>query len=152
MRSSALCCLATFILSGCGGERSNTVTTLFRDSAGIVIAESPELSPSHLPPWALSPEPLTAIGSFDGPEESQLFRVRGALRLPDGRIAVGNSGTSEIRIFAPDGRFLHSFGGEGEGPGEFSYLALVGLRGDSLVAVDRSSTPPVRPLSRSSRS
>jgi hypothetical protein len=77
------------------------------------------------------------IGSLDGPEGDQLYRVRGASRLPDGRIVAASDGTRDLRVFASDGSHLASIGGEGEGPGEFSSIRLLGLRGDSLVLLDR---------------
>jgi len=59
------------------------------------------------------------------------------LRLPDGRIAIGNEGSLEIKVFGVDGAHLESLGGEGEGPGEFSSVMLIGLLGDTLVVLDR---------------
>ena len=60
-----------------------------------------------------------------------------AVRLTDGRIAIANNGTSEIRFYGSDGRFLFATGGGGEGPGEFRYLQrLWRYRGDSLLARD----------------
>jgi hypothetical protein len=41
------------------------------------------------------------------------------VRLEDGRIAVLNGGTQEIRFYDATGTYLRSVGGEGEGPGEF---------------------------------
>jgi len=48
-----------------------------------------------------------------------LFLVLDATRLPDGRIALANAGSSELRIFSADGVHLATWGGVGEGPGEF---------------------------------
>ena len=39
-----------------------------------------------------------------------------------GNIFVADSQWREIRVFGPEGDFLHSIGGPGEGPGEFSTL------------------------------
>lgn len=73
----------------------------------------------------------------DGPPELQLHDVRAAIRLSDGRIAVANAGTGEIRIFDPSGRHLSTLGREGDGPGEFRGLdALWAASGDSLIAFD----------------
>ena len=122
---------------GCGAEVTQGVTTTVRDSTGVTIVENQGPVQQMGSEWVISSEPTLVIGSIDGPEVSQLYRVRGALRLPDGRVAVGNAGTNEIRIFGPDGGHLMNLGGDGEGPGEFSYVSLVGLLGDSLVVLDR---------------
>ena len=45
-----------------------------------------------------------------------------ALVLSDGRIVVANQGTYELRVFNPSGIHFDTWGGEGEGPGEFPYL------------------------------
>jgi hypothetical protein len=107
------------------------------DSAGVTIVENRGAVESGFGGWAVSEEPLVEIGSFGGSEESQLFRVRGALRLPDGRIAVANDGTRELRFFGPDGTHLFNMGREGEGPGEFTSIRMLGLLGDSLLVLDR---------------
>jgi hypothetical protein len=140
LRLSALtaCTINLLLTPGCGSEGEAGPSATVRDSSGVAIVENHGSVPADAPPWTLSADPITAIGSFDGPEADQLFRVRGALRLPDGRIAVGNSGTNEIRIYRTDGSHEKSWGGEGEGPGEFSSVLLAGRWGDSLVIMDRS--------------
>lgn len=79
--------------------------------------------------WTLSEAPLLEIGVREGEEAYQLHRVRGSVRLEDGRIVVLNAGSQELRYFDPDGRFLGAVGGRGEGPGEFQSPA--GLRRDA---------------------
>ena len=87
--------------------------------------------------WNLAANPSLVIGAPHGPDETGLYRVRGALRLPDERIAVANDGSRELRIYGADGAHQRSLGGEGNGPGEFTSLLLAGLLGDSLVVLDR---------------
>jgi hypothetical protein len=126
-----------FLLAGCGAEAASAPSATVRDSAGISIVENPVAAIPGGGGWNVASDPSLTIGSFDGPEESQLYRVRGALRLSDGRIAVGNEGSQEVRYYQPDGSFSHSLGGEGEGPGEFTSVQLAGRWGDSLVVIDR---------------
>lgn len=76
--------------------------------------------------WTLSETPILEIGVREGPDEYQLHRVMGSLRLEDGRVVVLNAGSRELRYFDPGGRFLSSVGSRGEGPGEFE--APVSLR------------------------
>ena len=108
-----------------------------RDSAGIAIVENERpLTGSRLG-WRVGDAPAVSIGVLDGDDAYQLFRVEDATRLPDGRIAVANGGTGEIRYFSADGAHLESWGGVGEGPGEFSEgdpRAVGAWPGDSIVA------------------
>jgi hypothetical protein len=74
---------------------------------------------------------------MNGPEELNLYRAAGALKLDDGRIVVANGGTNELRFFDSDGQFLYATGGEGEGPGEFRGMAFIYRLGpDSLAVLD----------------
>ena len=122
---------------GCEGPEDSGPRTAVRDSAGIAIVEnSGEMGPDG-GGWLVVSEPVLSIGTFQGDSIYQLFQVQGAKRLQDGRIAVANSGSGEIRVFDGDGRYLMSHGRKGEGPGEFERPALVGiLGGDTLVVVD----------------
>jgi hypothetical protein len=121
----------------CGSGEVQAPTAEVWDSAGVTIADDiGSLEPAD-GSWRLAPRPLAQIGALTGPEGTQLFRVSGTSRLADGRIVIGNDGTKELRFFSSDGGFLGTMGGEGEGPGEFASLQLLGQLGDSLVALAR---------------
>ncbi|MYE18044.1 MAG: hypothetical protein F4Y07_16365, partial [Gemmatimonadetes bacterium] len=80
-----------------------------------------------------------SIGALAGAEVYQLYAVEDAARLADGRIAVANGGTGEIRFFSASGGHLASWGGIGEGPGEFAQWdpeAVTEWPGDSIVAAE----------------
>ncbi|HEX9692619.1 MAG TPA: hypothetical protein VGA22_11015 [Gemmatimonadales bacterium] len=112
-----------------------TVTT--RDSVGIVIVENRMDTAEIRSGWALGGEPLLTIGGVDAPESQQLFRVSGARRLADGRVAVVDGGEAELRIYDARGRLERTHGRRGEGPGEFESPVLAGLlTSDSLVVYD----------------
>ena len=111
--------------------------TLHSDSAGIAIATAlePRWGPGE--GWTFRDTPEIEIGSVFGATEYQLHRVTGAVLLSDGDIVVGDRGSGELRRYAPDGVFVSSTAGEGEGPGEHQYLDFIGLiEGDSLVSYD----------------
>jgi hypothetical protein len=129
-----VCLTITSVLFGCeSAESSGAVVT---DSAGVVIVQNPEMD---LTQWQLSQQPLVAIGSETRGDEYQMFRVQGAVRMSDGRIAVANSGTSEVRIYDDTGEFITSSGSDGDGPGEFRAItSLQRLPGDTLFVYDRS--------------
>jgi hypothetical protein len=91
--------------------------------------------------WRLSAEPAVEIkGSEEQVEQAALDPVR-AFRLSDGRYAVGDgdqSGWDALIVFDHRGKHAGSFGGEGEGPGEFRQLLNWAgtYRGDSIAAYD----------------
>ena len=132
MRYLAL--VAIVFLSGCSPDSTVPGTTV-RDSSGVTIVENPKVAPEF--DWALTDAPVVEIGGADLGEEYELYSVRSAERLSDGRIVIGNGGTHELRFYSPDGAFLRSAGGQGEGPGEFQNMGwMQRLPGDSLLVID----------------
>jgi hypothetical protein len=124
-------------LAGCGPEGSSPVRTQARDSAGITIVESTALPGRGAGGWTLDQAPFLTIGTFEGDTLYQLYQVSAATRLPDGRIAISDNGSFQLRIFGPDGTFQGSWGREGEGPGEFQSIRVMGVLGpDTLVVLD----------------
>ena len=80
---------------------------------------------------------LFRIGDELGVADHEFDGVVGALRLSDGRIAVANQGTNELRWYSKDGVYLFSVGYQGEGPGEFELIrSLFWLPGDSVAVYD----------------
>ena len=89
-----------------------------------------DLSAAALDRWRAARDALLAapprlwIGSDqEGPE---LFgRVRDVAIDDAGNILVLDEQTSDVRVFAPDGRHLQTFGGPGEGPGELGEATAI---------------------------
>jgi hypothetical protein len=136
---AALTPAAFLLLAACsgGGNAPDSVTLAVRDSAGISIIENHIDTAAVRTGWELGEQPELTIGGGEAPEASQLYSVRGAARLSDGRIAVADAGSKEIRVFDSGGRPLARFGREGEGPGEFKDPFLAGrTTGDTLVVFD----------------
>lgn len=145
MKLPAFCVLlAASATAACGDATSGRPAAEVLDSAGVRIVVNPVPNPGSDPAWAVFDDPWVDIGTLDGAPEYQLYRVGGdpnfeggAVRLDDGTLVVGNGGTSELRFFDAEGRFLHSSGGKGGGPGEFQALRLLGrFGGDSLLVYD----------------
>ncbi len=135
--------VAGVLIAACGDESSSRVADArspqygVRDSAGIRIAENPRPAPDSRLGWVVSAEPQVSIGNVEGESAYQLHRVADATRLADGRIVVANGGSLELLVFDADGIHLDSWGGRGEGPGEFEGLNRVRpWAGDSLIAAD----------------
>lgn len=111
-----------------------------RDSAGITIIENERPAPDTRLGWRIGEAPTLSIGTFEGDPAYELYQVRDASRLSDGRIVVANAGSSELRVFDASGTHLASWGGLGEGPGEFGDFAapwsVEYWPGDSIAAAD----------------
>jgi len=127
--------LVTALASIAGCARSDaplgSVVTV-RDSSGIRIVDQ---SLIVVPRVSLG-EPYLTLGSISG-EEDAFYRVSAIERFDDGSWMVVNAGTSEVRVFDADGRFLSSIGGRGDGPGELAQLTTATLfPGDSVFAWD----------------
>jgi len=128
--------LAGFLLlfAGCqGGDAPTAGTFQVRDSAGVEIVES--MTPAwDGDGWTVSATPSLVIGRMQGDERYLFGEVAGAVMLRDGRIAVLDRQSSLIRVYSPDGEHIEDWGGQGEGPGEFtSTQTLFSYRGDSIL-------------------
>ncbi len=141
IRTSWAC--AVLVASACAHDATTVAATVVRDSAGVRIVESsgPTLGPGDSTFARLDSAPVLSIGVEEGEEAYQLHRVTDALRLADGRIAVSNSGTQEIRVYDSTGRYLKSVGRKGSGPGEFAEFSSATLYpvADSVLALDNGA-------------
>lgn len=105
----------------------------------VQIVQSPAPQAGGVVPIiSIDASPELSIGNEDAGEQYQLHRVMDAIRFSDGRIAVSNSGTNEIRLFDKTGRFMKSVGRRGAGPGEFAQYSSGRMftSGDSIIALD----------------
>lgn len=134
--------LACVVGSACAGgdgagDGSGSSRSVVRDSAGVTIVENERPPLDSRLGWRVGEAPAVTIGSPTGDPAYELFRVGGATRLSDGRIVVANAGSGELRVFDSDGVHLESWGGQGDGPGEFGAMAPASVErwaGDSLMA------------------
>lgn len=125
------------LAAACAGERAEEgPAAAVTDSAGIeiVTVQRPSWTPGE--EWTVTGSPLLEIGRGEGDPAAQFSRIRGVLRLPDGRIVVAESSAAELRYFDADGRHVGTAGREGEGPGEFTFLSGVEAVGDTVLAYD----------------
>ena len=132
----AFCLL--LLLPACTPDRSPPLATpLLRDSADIRIAENPRPPDGSRLGWQIGPDPTVTIGAAEGEHPYLLDRVGQSVTLSDGGIVVPDGGSNEVRVFDADGVHLRSWGGYGDGPGEFDELhAVARWRGDSIAAWD----------------
>ena len=88
--------------------------------------------------WRVDEQPRIAIGAET--RDYQFAGIQGAVRLSDGRIVVGDAGSSEVRLYDPQGRFISAAGRAGGGPEEFRRMGkLVRATGDSVVVFDAAT-------------
>jgi hypothetical protein len=81
-----------------------------------------------------------AIGELEGDPEYLLGRPSALDVYPDGRIVVADAQARVVRVYSPTGEHLHTFGREGDGPGEFrrpDHLRV--LRDGRIVVRDQSA-------------
>jgi hypothetical protein len=105
------------LVAGCGGDAGGGGKASTRDSAGISIVENTGPAWPADRGWIVVDSPMIDIGDVD--------HVLGPVRLSDGRLAIANAGTNEVRIYDAKGGHLKSSGRAGSGPGE--YQNLVGI-------------------------
>jgi hypothetical protein len=82
--------------------------------------------------------PALTIGADANDTAAMFTQVVGATRLPNGSILVGDHAAFSLHLFGPNGARLRTFGRNGDGPGEFGYLAAFFRCGDSVVTHDIS--------------
>ncbi|WP_423926623.1 hypothetical protein [Candidatus Palauibacter sp.] len=130
-------------VSACGGGTETcqasaaAPTVTVRDSAGVEVVTI-EVAADSLPEWELDSVVVTIPGTSRG-AEPDLSLVLGALWLSDGRIVVPEHQSRELHLYDASGVYQRSFGGAGDGPGEFRRMdaATVG-RGDTISVYDRA--------------
>ena len=124
------------LTAACGGDASGptsgwatTVDTL--PNGAVLVRHTPPADP--VPTWRLGPE--LRIGAVDGQGPDVFGQIRDVAVHPDGRIAVLDAQAQEIRVFAPDGGHLVTYGGEGGGPGEYRTANGLVFGPDSVLRV-----------------
>lgn len=84
--------------------------------------------------WSVADTPTVVIGRMEGDERYLFGSVAGATVLRDGRIAVLDGQGALIRVYSAEGEHIEDWGGQGEGPGEFTYpRKMFPYRGDSIL-------------------
>jgi len=119
-------------LVGCEGAAPAAVTVV--DSAGVQIV----LSSGQPSVYAVvDTTPLLSLGGVDEAGPTQFSLVQGIHIDRRGRMWIADGQSNELRIFSMDGVHVKTRGGEGEGPGEFMRIRLIGaFSGDSVLVVD----------------
>ncbi len=137
-----------FLLCGalaCSDRDPGTPLVVQRDSAGVQIVEAlrPLWGDSSL--WRIDPDPVVDLTlSGTGPAH-EFYQSRSMKQRPDGSLMIADGSSREVRVFSATGEFLASFGGRGDGPGEFRSLRGVENAGDTVVAFGRTRVTVAAP-------
>ncbi len=86
-------------------------------SSGSVIATPDDIAASS----GFDQSQIELIWETAGPEASPLELPQDIGIAPDGSIYVLNPRADQFHVYAPDGSFVETWGGPGNGPGEFSF-------------------------------
>ncbi len=134
-RSRVLLAAVAAVVVGCSSDSRSDQYVEVVDSLGISIVTN-----TH-PDWQervwgeIGQAPVVEIGTVSGSEETVFSSFTTAQFLPDGDVLVVDSEAGALRIFAPDGSFVRSFGSTGEGPGEFRTISRVDIGDDGVLGV-----------------
>ena len=141
--SVALTVACAAVWGGCssGGSESGPVkdpnSVSVTDSSGVAIVANrgPGWSPAEA--WRLEPD--LQVGEIDGP--LAFGRINWVAPASEGGMLVLDAQTHLVHVFDSTGRPVRSFGGEGEGPGEFRRPASVTALDDGGFAVGQGFPP-----------
>ncbi len=81
-------------------------------------------------------EEVVRLEQDESREETILFRASQYLMGEDDNYYVNDRGNVRIAVFGPDGKYLRSFGRDGDGPGAFRYPRLLWIRNDNVAVFD----------------
>jgi hypothetical protein len=103
-------------LTACGGSTDARPPIVSYDSSGsrIVVNRQPAQSLR----WSVSAAPALRIGAAFGTNLYEFHDIQGATRLADGRIAVLDGGSGQLRMYLANGHAEWAAGRLGDGPGE----------------------------------
>jgi len=126
-------CACLLLLVGCGGSDESGSGVTVTDSAGVRIVVHP--ASVALPPLSVD---LDTGRTLPGDADLPPFRIGAVLKQPDGGYVVADAGNTRVLFLDGEGAITGSVGREGDGPGEFRDVSVLG-RGvaDSLVVWDR---------------
>ena len=76
------------------------------------------------------------IGERGDDDNYRLYNARGAKVDADGNHFVLDAGNLRVQVFDRDGNYVRTFGGQGQGPGEFTRPRELVVAGDRVTVVD----------------
>jgi hypothetical protein len=127
-------CVFTF---GCAEPPETHAGYSVSDSAGIRIAANDIPLETLRLVVAVVPEQVLRIGVESGDASVMFNRIRDVTRLESGHFVIVDE-TQELRVFDSTGKHVVTYGGQGQGPGEFlSVSDIVAQAADTMLVWDR---------------
>jgi hypothetical protein len=91
-------------------------------------------SKAQVPEWRLSQRPVLQIGAVDADSLYLMHSITDLIRFSNGGLAVADR--NGLRLYSPEGRFQRTAAQAGRGPGEYSTIGQLLLKGDSILLWD----------------
>jgi hypothetical protein len=106
-----------------------------RDSAGVLIVENARPAWSDSERLSLAAKPRLVIGN-NADSVYRFRQVRAVMLLTDGRIAVADGGSRQLRLFTAQGQFLSRTAVQGTVRGQNLNMSWVRRLGGDTIAID----------------
>lgn len=125
--------LLLLLFVGCSPRESETTHSfsIYEDN-GVTIAETTGRSKYSEPLFRY--EEILTLEQKEEQEEALLYRPYIFMMDEEGRYFVSDMGNNRIAVFNRSGKYSHSIGRQGQGPGEFRSVLLQSVR-DGYVSV-----------------
>ncbi len=133
--SGVLSCILVLATTSCGQDSPARID---REPSGVVVTDSAGVRNVSLGRVeSLSSPQLTSTLVFSTRQNDiELFYANAALFLPDGGVALANSGAREVLLLSDEGALVTHAGRAGEGPGEFGDVTAMVRTADGFLAYD----------------
>jgi sugar lactone lactonase YvrE len=101
--------------------------------------------------WGKTPEvalePVRTLGDVETADENLAFYMPSTIVVDGaGNLFVLDTGNHRIQKFSPDGKYLATYGRQGQGPGEFTYPAWLALDGKGFLYVSDPNNQRIQVL------
>lgn len=101
--------------------------------------------------WGKKPgvrlELVRMLGDVAAEDEAVAFYMPSGIALdPQGDLYILDTGNHRVQKFSPDGRFLGSFGRQGQGPGEFAYPDSIDIDSAGLIWISDPNNQRIQVL------
>lgn len=138
MLKRIILCAVLFFASSTLVEFSNAQKIEIKDGVRIIHNEKGGKWGKDLP---IKIELIRTIGDINTLDENLAFNMPSDIVLDDaGNIYILDAGNHRIQKFDPEGKYLDSFGREGQGPGEFNSPSSLDIDANgNLIVADRRS-------------
>jgi sugar lactone lactonase YvrE len=101
--------------------------------------------------WKKTPslelELVRTLGDVEAEDETVAFYMPEGVAVDShGNLYILDTGNHRVQKFGPDGRFLASFGRQGQGPGDFAYPDSIDIDGEDLIWVSDPNNQRIQVL------